>query len=192
MARGQAYDGIVTSQLSEIISPAGLREAILAGARVSQTKVHPWRQPARIAMGLAAAIVLVGVAFTWSKRLATNDHRLVELALQDTVARHCGHGEKLTAAQAKLSDPTVHLGEGLKLDFAALRETGCRTVAINGQEVFEICFNRNGSRFHLYAMAEPAQQRAAGETGVKVVQRDKFSCATWYDPIHGLPLCSRR
>ena len=33
-------------------------------------------------MGLAAAIVLVGVAFTWSKRLATNDHRLVELALQ--------------------------------------------------------------------------------------------------------------
>ena len=69
-------------QLSEIISPAGLREAILAGARVSQTKVHPWRQPARIAMGLAAAIVLVGVAFTWSKRLATNDHRLVELALQ--------------------------------------------------------------------------------------------------------------
>lgn len=183
-AREQAHDAAVAGKLAQISPPEGLRGAILAGVRASETRRPVWRQPVWLLMGAAAAVLLIFSSVIWPKRAAAaND--LAVFALNDTAFdRHDGHGESVKALQTVLGNPSTRLKEGVALNFNELRRTGCRTLNMNGQEVFEVCFNREGQWFHLYAL-----HGTAGEPGTRpaltVQQKDKFSCASWTDQTNG-------
>ena len=184
-AREQAHDAIVAGKLAQVAPPEGLKDAILAGVRASEGRRPFWRQPAWQLMGAAAAILLVFSSVFGSKRAAAND--LVAFALQDTAfGEHDSHGESVKALQAVLGNPATRLQEGVALNFSALRQTGCRTLNFKGQEVFEVCFNRNGHWFHLYALRSPSHSTGReSPPALTVQQKDKFSCASWTDAATG-------
>lgn len=189
-AREQAHSAVVAAKLREIAPPAGLREAILAGGRVSGGNVSaaparraPWVLPAWLAAAAAVALLLA-VAF-WPKPAAAGA-ALTDFALDDALepTRHGGHGEATGALQAKLADPATRLAGTLPVNFAALRTSGCRTVSVAGRDVLEVCFKRDGAWFHCYiARVEdfPAQAATAGPV---FAASGKVSAASWADGAH--------
>jgi hypothetical protein len=181
-ARSQAHDGAVARKLAEIAPPAGLREAILAGARVSGTARSAWKRPVWLAMAAAAAVMIGVAGVRWPNRAAAQAERVANFALTDTAhAEHGGHGAAAGALQRLLSQPTTRLGGGLPVDFAALQATGCRTVSFAGKDVLEVCFQRNGSVFHLYVFRSADFPRLPTEAGPAITHREGLSCATWGD-----------
>lgn len=185
-ARVQAHDSAVVAKLAQIQPPPGLREAILTGGRVSRSS--RFRGPARwMALAAAVTILVTGAALYGLKKPADLHDPLASLALQDTAFdRHGGHGEEVKLIQEKLAQPAVRLSQGLALDLEALRSTGCRTLAMNGKEVIEVCFNRNGTWYHLYATKGTSSRNTKKNTAPTFYQRDQFCCASWSDPTTGL------
>ncbi|MEO6005295.1 MAG: hypothetical protein ABIZ04_22450 [Opitutus sp.] len=184
-AREQAHDRAMVEKLASLQPPAGLRDAILMGSRVSGRKTSGWKGGLWLATSLAAAVLIVVTASFWPKRSAANEGQLATFALKDAIGeKHDVHGAEVKALQTILADPNLKLGRGLAVDFEAMRGSGCRTIAMGGREVFEVCFNRNGAWFHLYAMREAAP---AGVTsgGMVLEKSDKLACATWSDPVKG-------
>lgn len=155
-AREQAFDAAVSARLAAIAPPSGLREAILAGARVSRSAPPAWwRRPALLAMAASLALLLA-VAGVFSGRearaLPGRLDAIARFALADPVSAHEGpHADKLGQFGAWLETSSNQLGGDMPLDFAGLKAQGCRTINVAGYEVFEICFNRDGKWFHVYA-----------------------------------------
>lgn len=188
-AREQAHGTAVAAKLREIAPPAGLREAILAGGRVSGGNLAApparrmrWSPPVWLAA--AAAAVLLVVAF-WPKS-APGGAVLTDFAFDDTLepTRHGGRGEAAAALQAKLGDTATRLAGGLPVDFATLRTTGCRTLNVAGRDVLEVCFKRDGSWFHCYiARVEDFSGQPAKEEPV-FAQKGKVAVASWADGTH--------
>lgn len=150
-ARERTHDAAVAAKLAQVTPPAGLREAILAGARVSGAKRAGWRQPAWLAMAAAAAIMVGAVAF-WPKRADAKNDPVARLALVDALEgeKHGGHGAAVQSLVADLHNPATRLSEALPVNFTQLRSTGCRTLNVEGKSVLEVCFERNGTWFHCY------------------------------------------
>lgn len=186
LARQQAYDAEIARKLREIAPPAGLRQAILTGAKVSDVRRTGWRQPIWIALGAAAAVLLVASLAFWRDSGAGQSRALLDFALNDTARGHHGDGgEGVASAQTWLSDPQSRLTTGLPVELADMGKVGCRTLLMNGTEVFEICFHRNGTWFHLYATRlRPADDsRNASELVMK--EWNQLSGALWSDPKFG-------
>ena len=184
-AREQGHNRAVAEKLASIQPPPGLREAILTGSRVSGRTSSGWKRGAWVAMSVAAAVLIVITASVWPKRANANDAQLATFALKDTAgAEHDGHGSEVKALQTMLADPNMKLSRGLAIDFEAMRGSGCRTIAMGGREVFEVCFNRNGSWFHLYAMRDVGPADATNGR-MRLEKSDKLACATWSDPVKG-------
>jgi len=147
----QKFDRAMTAKLGSVVPPAGLREAILAGSRVSGSPVRAWwRQPAWLAAAAGVAILLaVGTATLWPARV--DAQVLAQFALSDTADKgHSGHGDANESLQEQLANPALPLGQGVKVDFATLKATGCRTIKLGGRELLEVCFKRDGKWFHCY------------------------------------------
>ncbi len=187
-AREQSFDSAISAKLGEVQAPAGLREAILAGARVTAsgaTRRNWWRQPVWLAM--AASIALIGAVTValWPKQAAA-ENALAEFALAD--ARHSethgGRGEETGTLQAMLSQTTTRLGDRLPVDFAALRKAGCRTVNFGEHEVLEVCFKRNGAWFHCYIAQRGDFPALAASVAPALVDRNGAGIASWADPAH--------
>ena len=149
LAHEQAHDGLIAAKLKSIAPPAGLREGILAGGRMSRHRRGRWR--AAMWLPLAAAAAVAVSAILWQHR-APAESRLVSFALGDVLneAQHGGHGENLGVLQATLQDSAKPVTRGLPIDFSALEKTGCRTLSFGGHPVLEVCFQRNGTWFHCY------------------------------------------
>ena len=159
LEREQALDRAVAQKLRAIVPPAGLRETILTGARVS----HPTRSWSQrgVWMGLAASIlVLLGITLGRSRAVVSHVEadQIAAAAVEDALhGRHGSHGVAAGRLQAMLSDPETRLTQTrLPIDLAELRATGCRTLSIAGHEVVEVCFLRSGKDFHLYVMLPAA------------------------------------
>ncbi|HVU24214.1 MAG TPA: hypothetical protein VHE13_08825 [Opitutus sp.] len=196
-AREQAHDRAVAAKLREVAPPAGLREAILAGARMSggrgaaaprQTGWVPW-----LAMAAAIAVLAgAGTVALWPKPVNAAESPLAKFAMVDASepTKHGGHGEEQKALQADLGDDATHLGSNLPVDFAALANTGCRTLDLGGKTVLEVCFKRNGKWFHCYVVrcrdfpALPAKQAA------QFAEDGAMSAATWADGVHRFVVAS--
>ena len=186
-AREQAFDRAISAQLGQIATPAGLREAILAGGRVTSPDTpRPswWQQPVLMAAASIAVLFALGLAL-WPRTAAANPG-LTEFALNDAMLdkNHGGHGADTAALQAMLSAPTTRLAGGLPVDFDALRKAGCRTVDFQNHPVLEICFKRDGAWFHCYiAQRSDFPALAAALTPV-LAHRDGASIASWADASH--------
>jgi hypothetical protein len=185
-ARAQAHDAAMAAKLREIAPPAGLREAILAGARASRAPRAARRFPTVwLALAASVALVLAASLALWPRRAGADPARLTAFALDDTAhGQHGGHGTAAGALQARLSQPTTRLGGGLSVEFATLRATGCRTLTLAGHDVLEVCFQRDGVWFHCY-IAKCADFPAPGAGApAAFVQQAQLACATWADATH--------
>jgi hypothetical protein len=178
----QAFDAAVSAKLNAVPAPAGLREAILAGGRVSRaglTQARWWRSPAFLAAAASIAVVIGGALALWPKQ-AVAGTGLAEYVLADTFhdENHMG-GKGTESLVAMLADPANRLSRGLPISFDALRKGGCRTVTYQGREVLEVCFNRKGVWFHAYI------GRRADFPAIAAVpsftDKDGMSVASWAD-----------
>jgi hypothetical protein len=183
-ARQQAFDAAVSAKLNTVPVPAGLREAILAGARVTapvQTDTSWWRSPVWLAAAASVAVIFATTLVRWPK-LATADTALARYVSNDAAhdEHHGGHGTD--SLQAMLGDPATRLGRGLPISFAALRRDGCRTVTYEGREVLEVCFNRGGVWFHAYIGRRSDFPALA--SAPTFLDMEGISVASWADEAH--------
>ncbi len=184
----QNFDRVMTTKLGEIHPPAGLREAILAGAKVSQpetTQRSWWRHPALLAAAASVALVSTVTIGLWPKSAAA-DTALEEFALADTfhAERHGGHGVGENPLQMIVNKSGVRIGEAVAVDFASLAASGCRNANFRGRDMFEVCFKRDGTWYHCYvAQRADFPEMKAGDAPV-FADRGGVSVAMWADGSH--------
>ncbi|MFI5336717.1 MAG: hypothetical protein ACHQ5A_08030 [Opitutales bacterium] len=183
----QKFDRLMTAKLGAVTPPAGLREAILTGARVSSVppSVRPWWQQT-LWMASAAGLALlltVGSLLLWPARADARE--LARFAMLDTAEKgmqHHGSGDDNAALQAALQNPASHLRNGVSVDFARLSATGCRTLQFAGHDVLEVCFQRNGTWFHCYIVRRADFSHATADP--EFCTEGHVCCASWTSAEH--------
>ena len=185
LERQRAFDRAVADRLGAIAPPADLRQAILAGGRASRPRRPWWANPAWLAAAAAIAVVAtVGVSFIPSTH-RSGLSEFAAIALKDIVAAHGEHDgfpAGLSGVQARLTNTRLPLLADAGIDFAELRRNNCRSVRIGGREVFEICFQRDGTWFHLYAARrENFSPGAALDAKALFSSTGGHASATWTD-----------
>lgn len=191
LAKSTAFDRAVAAKLNDVRPPAGLREAILAGGRVSvseqpsQASRPWWRQPAWLAVAASVAFVGVLTVGLLSQRTAASGS-LFDFALADagSLHGHLDYGPMSADLRTKLGEPSVGLARMRPLDYAALRDTGCRTVKFQGRDVLEVCFQRDGAWFHCYIARREDFPTIAAALAPAFVEHGKASIASWADAAH--------
>lgn len=184
----QTLDRAVAQKLQSIAPPAGLRETILAGGRVSHARQPWWGNGSWI--GLAAGVALViglGVGVPQLRRHAELE-KLSTLVKEDTLhGRHGGTGEPASRLEAFLSNPNMHLASAdMPVDMDKLRATGCRTLSLAGHEVLEVCFLRAGKDYHLYVMTRLDQMPHSP----RMEDGGGAATAAWSDDRHSYVLAT--
>ena len=184
-ARSRAHDVAMAAKLREVQPPAGLREAILAGARASAAQPAWWRRPAvwAVAASVAILLTLVTVWRSGGASLDASATALTNFALNDLrMPGHRGHEMAQGALKAWLTTAGSKLTTGQTLDVAQLQANGCRTLKFAGWDVVEVCFERGGVVFHFYAVPREAMPEWDGRTApVLVARRGGEAAAVWSD-----------
>lgn len=175
--REQRADAALAAKFAAIAPPPGLREAILAGARASRPRPAGWRHTPWLAAAAAVA-VLLAVAAGWRGRteLPAGDS-FAAIALRELASAHGDHDAAppaLGALQTRLAAATGPLPDRIDFGPAELRRQGCRSFRVGGREVFELCFLRAGTWYHLYV--SPA---AGPDEGVRLESAGQLAAATW-------------
>lgn len=185
LAREQALDTAVAEKLRSVQPPAGLRDAILAGAKMSRS-VPFWRRPQVLALAASVAII-IGLVFAWPvlRPAADTEHlALGVMAEMNSPAHHSiivgGRG----VLRAALANPSNRLATGLPFNFDQLKADGCRSLKIGGRDVLEVCFERGGE-FHLY-IANRKDFRGDDEPMFR--ERGTLASVTWTDLHHAYVL----
>ncbi len=178
-----AFDRAMTGKLAEIQPPPGLKAAILAGSRVSRRpRSGGWKNP--VWLGLAAAIAITALVATRFIPSRPSARDFGEFALNELATAHDdhnGHRPEMSAMQARLSNASLPLPGNIKLDADELRRLGCRTVRFGGREVFEICFQRNGNWYHLYASRVENFARGSADAKALLTTHGHFTSTAWKD-----------
>ncbi|MBI4624822.1 MAG: hypothetical protein HY736_16600 [Verrucomicrobia bacterium] len=179
------FDSLVSAKIREVPVPPGLREAILAGARVSMSRrAPPWHRRWPWFAAVAAAIVMAGALVTlrWSDPSRPDLSKLTRFALRDTAVegmKHIGSVAALRDTEELLAATRLRSAVDLNLDLARLRADGCRSVRVAGREVLEICFGRD-HEFHLY-LAARGDFAATQPTEPSFSAAGPLSAAGWAD-----------
>jgi hypothetical protein len=180
-----AFDAAMTEKLCAVVPPPGLRESILAGAKVSRPL--RWSRPA-LKWALAAALLVAAIIGSLILRDATRP-QLADWqteALQTVSSLVNGRSkfdaESHSAANliAWLKTNRAPAAERLPENLEKLQSLGCKTFSWNGLPVSVICFTRHdGGLIHLVTTHASA---AAGRTlraERKLVQQGPWTTATW-------------
>jgi hypothetical protein len=177
----QKFDRMMTAKLGAVQPPDGLREAILAGAKVSTPATRAWwRQPAWYAAAACFGVLLaVASLLLWPARADARE--LARFAMLDSIHddQHHGRGEENFMLQTSLQNPSHRLHDGVPVDFARLSATGCRTLRFAGHDVIEVCFQRNGVWFHCYIV--PKADFSNAEASPEFSHQGALCCASWTD-----------
>lgn len=192
-AAQQAFDRAMCAKLGSVVPPESLRASILAGAKVSQprSRISWWRSPVPVALAASMALLLaVGIAF-WPA--SASAEQIAAFAISDVLRGAHEGPEGLEAAelQSTLSQADRPLGGGVRLDFAALREKGCRTIRFDGRDLLEVCFKRNGKWFHCYVARAADFPRLAKKLPPSFTDKDGASAAAWNDGQHIFVVASK-
>lgn len=190
--RQRAFDTKIAAKLTEVTPPPGLRETILAGGRVSQARRRVWNLP----VWLAAAVALLAIAAVTLRPFlrAPSLQDFAALAVKDIsidYAEHTGFPPGLDGVQGHLAAAALPLPQGMKLSLAELRRERCRTVTIAGREVFEICFQRDGAWFHLYAARRSDFSAGSADPKALLFSQGNFSATAWADSANAYALVVR-
>ena len=182
-AQSRAHDAAIAGKLGQIAPPAGLREAILAGVRVSGTQRSiglGWGWLAGLA---AAAAVAIGVfSMRAPARPESGTTELAGFAINDMVTeKHGGRGEAAGALVAELQTRGARMPGADQIDFEKLRDTGCRTLNFAGHDVIEVCFARDGAVFHLYVTRRDGPLGDSVAKGPSFIAQAAGAAAVWSD-----------
>lgn len=187
LEKQRRVDRAFARKMEQIAPPAGLKEAIFSGARVSAPKSRQSRWLSMPWLAAAAAVVLltaVGIGWRFGGPAApTTAAELAALALRDMTESekaHAGHTPALATEQAAMENAAVPFSiASLKLDLADLHNKGCRTVSLGGHEMFEICFERGGVWYHVYVGRR--SDFAPGDIDPRglLAQRGEFASTAW-------------
>jgi hypothetical protein len=182
-AQSRAHDTAVAARLRQIAPPPGLREAILAGVKVSGSSSSSGLGWGWIAGLAAAAAVAIGV---FSMRAPSHpDSGTTELAgfaINDMVMeQHGGRGEPAGALIAELQTKGARMPGADQIDFEKLRDTGCRTLNFAGHDVIEVCFARDGLVFHLYVTRRDGPLGDSVAKGPSFIAQAAGAAAVWSD-----------
>jgi len=191
-ARSRAHDSAVAGKLGRIAPPAGLREAILAGARVSKSDRGRGTTLAWAA-GLAAAAVLAIIvgSIRTPGRPESAATGFAGFAISDVVnERHGGRGEPSGALVARLEAKGVRMPAAGEIDFERLRDTGCRTLNFAGHDVLEVCFARDGVMFHFYVTRRDGALADSIAKGPSFISEASGAAAVWSDSQFDYALAS--
>lgn len=186
-AAQQAFDRVMCAKLREVTPPAGLREAILAGGKMSAARSGGWKRwslPGWIGLAASVAVLFaVGVA-VWPRQAQAAP--LIDFALNDTLRQaHRGqHGDDAARLQSQLGRADLPLRGGVSLDFEALRQSGCRTISFDERPVLEVCFNRGGKWFHCYVARVADFPATARKLRVTFRDQEGATAAAWADAEH--------
>lgn len=198
--REQQHAAAVAAKLAEIAPPAGLREAILAGARMSErdgmsdtensagptTKTKEmtrarWAQPVWLA---AAAVLAVLLSLAAWRMVPVRGDSFAEFAVNfvDKGFRLQKRGADVAELKTWLREQHGPLPEALPAKFAELRALGCRTLSFKGQDVSLVCFERGGREFHVF-VARRDETKSTMEAVPRFLDagRTKLVAATWAD-----------
>ncbi len=187
-AAQQLFDRAMCAKLGELVPPAGLREAILAGGKISATQpgAHSWwRQPVWAALAASVAVIFTATVAFWPKTAAA-EPTLTDFVINDAfhAERHGGRGEEAESLQAMLSQADRRLGAGMPIDFASLRRNGCRTISCEQCALLEICFKRDGKWFHYYVARRADFPSVSGQAAPVFTEKNGVSVALWTDAAH--------
>lgn len=185
LARERAFDTEVAAKLRGVQPPDGLRAAILAGARMSRPQ--PWWRQSRV-FALAASVVLVcGLAATWLLRSPAGDGEQLALGVMAEMSSPAHHPVVFGGSgqlHELLASASTRLAGGLPLDFAQLKDEGCRSLKIAGHDVLEVCFERGGNGFHLY-VARGADFPGTDTPGTPIFrEQSRLASVSWRDGRH--------
>lgn len=182
--RERGLDAALAARLQDVAPPAGLREAILAGGRASRPVRRAWRLPVWLATAAAVLVLLVAAVMWRAMRAAPTWADFATRSLLDLVQAHHDHVGRppgLASWQDRLAGFALPLPQTLTLDLSELRQRRCRTVKVGGREVFELCFERDGAWYHLYAARRSDFPARGTEEPVELTARDGYVAATWAD-----------
>ncbi len=185
LAREQAFDATVSGKLRAVQPPAGLRDAILAGARMSRP-VPFWRRAQVLAMAASVAII-IGLVSTWPVVRPAADVERLALGVMsevDSDAHHDAMPRPQGALRTLLADSGARLAAGVPFNFDQLKASGCRSLRIGGREVLEVCFERGGE-FHLYVAR---RSDFSGDAEPMFRERGTLASVTWTDAQHAYVL----
>ncbi len=191
-ARQQDFDLALSAEHEQVPVPRELRDRILAS--VTARKADPktkrrawWRGAVPLAFaGAAAVAVLVGVTFVlWPKpKLPAADSALAAVAIDDAQRPKThggGHGEETATLKGLLNKPTTQLSDPLPTNYTALRDAGCRKITVEGRDVLEVCFKRNGVGLHCYIARREDFPTLTAPSKPTVTDKSNASVATWAD-----------
>lgn len=188
-AQQQAFDAALGADYDAVPAPAGLRDAILAAMSAAQRKTSYqswWRRRVRLRLAMAASVaLLLTLALTLrpKPKLPAANSPLADFVIEDAQhpKTHGGHGEETDELNRTLKLPTTKLGTPLPLDFATLRNTGCRTVHVEGRDVLEVCFKRNGIGLHCYIARREDFPTLTAPVKPEVAEKTIACIASWSD-----------
>ncbi len=188
LERQQAFDAAVTSKLNAVQPPAGLREAILTGARASRPRRRWWVNPVWLAAAAAIAVLLsVTVRVRYLRSSAPGAGDFASFAMNDVANagdQHTPQLRELAGLQERFANAALPLPTHTQLDGDELRRLGCRKVSFAGRETFEVCFYRGGYLYHLYATAveglAPGAANAA-DARSRIASSGHFNATAWKD-----------
>jgi hypothetical protein len=181
--QARAHDAAIAGKLGEISPPAGLREAILAGVRVSGSQKSSGLGWGWIAGIAAAAAVAIGVfSVRAPQHPDTGSTELAGFAINDMVnEKHGGGGEPAAALIAELQTRGAKMPGADQIDFEKLRDTGCRTLNFAGHDVVEVCFARDGATFHFYVTRRDGPLGDSVASGPSFIAQAAGAAAVWSD-----------
>lgn len=182
-----AFDVAVTEKLNALEVPAGLRENILAGGKVSWSS--RWRN-SLLKWGIAAAFLFIAIAGSlivrettmlrltgWQTEALGNISSLV-----DGRSKFDAQSHRAVDLVAWLQTNRAPAAASLPKNLAKLESLGCKTFSWNGIPVSVICFMRpDGGLIHLVATNAPAASDRARAGEPQLVQRGGWATATWRD-----------
>jgi len=168
-AREQAHDAAVAAKLRTIAPPPGLRDAIMAGGRVTRQRPARWVMPAWI--GLAASVaVIIAASLFWLQPAHADAQELPEFALNFAARpfRLTAHNDDLAELRTWLAARNAPVPLRIPANFAALHALGCRTVEYRGKDISLICFEQD-REYHLFVA------RRADYPGLRECRQPEFS-----------------
>jgi hypothetical protein len=184
LERERKFDTAFAGRLRDIAPPAELRAAILAGARASRPRRRWWTHPLWLAAAAIAIIAAVSIDIVPSAEPKVSE--LAAFALSDLVEahdEHVGYPPELASLQDRLGAVQLPLTAepGIGIDLDELRRLNCRSVRIAGREVFEICFVRDGTWYHLYVARRNDFAPGPVDPNLLIQSRGEYVATAWAD-----------
>lgn len=187
-----AFDAAVTEKFSTIQGPSGLRENILAGAKVSHASTFVaqsklWAIAATIS--LAAIIALVSTRQFSRPRLAGWQTEALGLISSLVTKQSTFDAQSRSSSELIkwLQDNRAPAAPRLPRSLEPLVSLGCKTLFWKNKPISVICFQRvDGGLIHLVTADATLESNSVIPIEPAIVQQGKWATASWRE---GNKLC---